>query len=159
MSGTIVFQTFFVANSQKIRYNDYYIFIGVCMNKIILALVVVIFASCMSANAAGYCPAPQELQTKQVYWMKRASADNTLDGLDAIIKEQEAYMRNLLPNCLTYFKTTPNASCDKLATVAAAYMLVPKDQEHMAKLQILTSTAHHKTRCQYQFRGLQTLLK
>lgn len=129
------------------------------MNKIILALVVVIFSSCMSANAAGYCPAPQELQAKQVYWMKRASADNTLDGLDAIIKEQEAYMRNLLPNCLTYFKTTPNASCDKFATVAAAYMLVPKDQEHMAKLQILTSTAHHKTRCQYQFQGLQTLLK
>lgn len=129
------------------------------MNKIILALVVIIFSSCMSANAAGYCPAPQELQTKQANWMKRASADNSLDALDAIIKEQDAYMRNLLPNCLTYFKTTPNASCDKLATVAAAYMLVPKDQEHLAKLQILTSTAHHKTRCQYQFQALQLMLK
>ncbi len=129
------------------------------MNKIILALVVVIFSSCMSVNAAGYCPAPQELQTKQANWMKRASADNSLDALDAIIKEQDAYMRNLLPNCLTYFKTTPNANCDRLSTIAGAYLMIPKEQEHMAKLQILTSTAHHKTRCQYQFQALQLFLK
>ena len=158
MSGTIVFQTFFVANSQKIRYNVYYIFIGVYMNKIILALVVVIFSSCLSANAAGYCPSSQEVHNKSVSWMTR-STGASLDQLNALIKEQDSYMNNLLPNCLNYFKSTPNANCDRLSTVSAAYMMTPKDKQNLAKLQILTATAPHKARCQYQFQALQLMLK
>lgn len=128
------------------------------MNKIILALVVVIFSSCLSANAAGYCPSSQEVHNKSVSWMTR-STGASLDQLNALIKEQDSYMNNLLPNCLNYFTSTPNANCDRLSTVSAAYMMTPKDKQNLAKLQILTATAPHKARCQYQFQALQLMLK
>lgn len=128
------------------------------MKKIILALVVMMVATCLNANAAGYCPSGQEAQAKNISWMNRATGAS-IDQLEAIIKEQDTYMKNLLPNCLTYFKTTPNANCDRLSTVSGAYLLVPKDQQNLAKLQILTATAPHKTRCQYQFQALQMMLK
>lgn len=128
------------------------------MKKIILALVVMMFATCLNANAAGYCPSPQETQAKNIYWINR-STGASIDQLEAIIKEQDTYFNNLLPNCLTYFKTTPNANCDRLSTVLGAYLLVPKDKQNLAKLQILTATAPHKTRCQYQFQSLQMMLK
>ncbi len=128
------------------------------MKKIILALVVMMFATCLNANAAGYCPSTQEAQAKNISWMNR-STGASIDQLEAIIKEQDTYMNNLLPNCLTYFKTTPNANCDRMGTIAGAYMLVPQDKQNLAKLQILTTLAPHKTRCQYQFQGLQMMLK
>lgn len=128
------------------------------MKKIILAFVVMMFATCLNANAAGYCPSPQEVQNKSISWINR-STGASIDQLNALIKEQDTYLNNLLPNCLTYFKTTPNANCDRLSTVSGAYMMTPNDKQNLAKLQILTATAPHKTRCQYQFQALQMMLK
>ena len=128
------------------------------MNKIILALVVMMFTACLSANAAGYCPSSQEVHNKSISWMTR-STGASLDQLNALIKEQDTYLNNLLPNCLTYFKTTPNADCNKLSTVSAAYMMLPQEKQNLAKLQILTTTAPLKMRCQYQFEALKIMVK
>ena len=129
------------------------------MKKIILALVVMMFATCLNVNAAGYCPSSQEVHNKSMSWVARSSSGASVDQLNALIKEQDSYLNNLLPNCLTYFKTTPNANCDRLSTVSAAYMMMPKDKQNLAKLQILTATSPHKMRCQYQFQALQIMLK
>lgn len=158
MVVTIELQPFLLQFFKKSVIIDTIYIIGVYMNKIILALVVVIFSSCLSANAAGYCPSSQEVHNKSVSWMTR-STGASLDQLNALIKEQDSYMNNLLPNCLNYFKSTPNANCDRLSTVSAAYMMTPKDKQNLAKLQILTATAPHKARCQYQFQALQLMLK
>lgn len=115
---------------------------GFSMNKrigILISLVSVFAGS--SVLAGGYCPTPAEIQNKSSYFQQKALAGlssqySTADDAMKLMDEQTAYFDNLVPGCLSYFKTTSSPDCKKLNALSTGYIMLDSDKKPAVKAEI-----------------------
>ena len=131
------------------------------MKKIVPVLLSLLFIS-SAAYGAGYCPTPQELQSKMNSFQQRAlrniNANSSLEQAEALLNEQERYIDSIFPSCMQYFKTTQNPNCSKLATLSTGYIMLDKSKQPAAKSQLGT-LSKLKGVCGYQYEAFLMMTK
>lgn len=127
-------------------------------------MIGIIVLSGAEVYSAGFCPTQLEIQNKSQSWQQRAlagmaSQSTNINEVEALLKEQETYMNNLVPNCVQYFKTTPNAECRRMVGLTTGYMMLTKEKQASAKLQIMTAVAPLAQRCPAEYETIKLFLK
>ena len=131
------------------------------MNKFVFIILTVLLVP-SAVYSAGYCPTPQELQSKMSYFQQRAignmNSNASLTQTEALMNEQERYIDSIFPSCIQYFKTAQNVDCSKLSTLATGYIMLDKSKQPAAKTQ-LNNLPSFQSKCSYQYDAFKMMVK
>lgn len=131
------------------------------MKKIIVLSLLLIVGNC--ANAAGYCPTPNEFQSKMQYFQAKAlrlmSTNVSEQEADAYLKEQDNYLNSIFPGCIQYFQTSPAPDCSKMQTMATSYIMLDKAKKPAAKNRINSLPSSLQDKCSVDYKTMQIFLQ
>jgi len=128
-----------------------------------ISLICMVLLCGLKVYSAGYCPTTVEIQAKSQSWQQRAlagmSSSSSLDDVEALAKEQDAYLNMLVPSCIQYFKTTPNPDCNRLLGLSTGYMLLSSAKQPGAKAQIWNAVTPLTNKCPNEIQALKFIVK
>ena len=112
---------------------------------------------------AAYCPAVDEfsqetikIQQKGLNMYKESQKEDSKADVDPmdLIKESNDYINNVVNDCITYFRTTPEPDCSKFHSLSTAYIIMGlTNKEGAQKIQFNMNEIREK--CPSEFSGLE----
>ena len=131
------------------------------MKKVVLLITLLSLSN--SVYAAGYCPTPNEFQSKMQYFQFKAirlmSTNASEQETDAYLKEQDNYLNSIFPSCMQYFQTVSSPDCSKLQVLSTSYIMLDKDKKPAAKNRINSLPSSLSTKCPIDYKTMQIFIK
>jgi len=128
-------------------------------NKLLLFSVILLLST-NSAFSAGYCPTPNEYQSKvETFQLKALNMMQTqnasLDASEKLMNEMDAYMNSVFPGCIEYFQTTPAPDCNKVRTLSTSYVMLDKDKKNAGKAKLNSIGGVLQNKCPTDYKVLK----